>query len=235
MLGRPGLGDEMPSILHNRMMLFFVALSMLFVTHSVTLADFTIYEGNAASELEWQVAAAVTNLEDFESYSAGTQIDSLPALGINFDPLAGGGFPCTYSFTGTQTPHGKMQLGNFPNGINSINRWDDIVISASHGREITAMGFWNGDGQSDTMTAYVYDFADNLIGSIGAYRGQFAGFISDVPIWYVILDGDTGDGWNHVDGLQTNAVPEPLSGTLLVVAGCATLLRRKRFAQAAKR
>jgi len=168
-----------------------------------------------SDEATWQAAAGATVLENFEAYAAGVQIPSLPALGIDFDTLDGGGFPVTYSFGGT--PHGPMQLANFPNGINAINRWDDIVLNVLPGYQITALGFWNGDGQSDTLVATAYDASDNVLGSIGAFKDTFAGFTSSVAIARVVFDGNTGDGWNHLDGLQTNAtlVPEPSTALLL--------------------
>jgi len=188
-------------------------------------AAFVTYNGDSTTELNWQSAADGTVLENFESYAAGTQISSLPALGISFDTLAGGGYPQAYLFGGT--PHGPMHLGNFPNGINEINRWDDIVLQILPGYEITALGFWNGDGQSDTLVATAYDASNNILGSVGSFKGTFAGFISDVAISRVVFDGNTGDGWNHLDGLQTNAVSSvPLPATFwLFLSGLAGLVR----------
>lgn len=184
------------------------------------------------SESTWQAAAGATVLENFESYSVGTQISSLPALGIEFDLLAGGLYPDTYSFGGT--PHGPMQLSNFPNGINETNRYDDIVLNVMSGYEITSLGYWNGDGQADTLVITIYDALDNVLGTVGAFKGTFAGFVSDVPISRVVFDGNTGDGWNHLDGLQTNAtvVPVPTAVWLFGsgLLGLIGLARRKKVA-----
>ncbi len=204
----------------------------LTVANNAALAAFVIYNGSTAEESNWQVAAGTAVTENFESYSEGTQISSLPALGISFDPLAGGGYPQAYLFGGT--PHGPMHLANFPNGINSINRWDNIVVNVLPGYEITAFGFWNGDGQSDTLVATAFDTSNNILGSVGAFRGTFTGFISDIAISRVVFDGNTGDGWNHLDGLQTNAVSAvplpaalPLFMSALSVFGIVAAGRRK--------
>jgi hypothetical protein len=222
---------------HRKSKFLSFALWALFLAtaNNCALASFVTYNGNTAEESAWQTAAGTTVLENFESYSAGTQISSLPLLGISFDSLAGGGHPNTYLFGGT--PHGSMQLANFPNGINETNRWNDIVLHVIPGYQISALGFWNGDGQSDTLVATVYDASDNILGSVGAFKDTFAGFISDVAISRVVFGGVTGDGWNHLDGLQTNvtsAVPEPETYAMLLAGlGLLGFAARHRKQQAA--
>ncbi len=227
---------ESPSTLlaqqrRGKFLLIVFCAMFLPAANSSAMAAFVTF----AVESDWQVAAGTTVLENFESYAANTQISSLPALGISFDVLEGGGNPQTYSFGGT--PHGSMQLGNFPNGINEINRWDDIVVRILPGYEITALGYWNGDGQSDTLIATAYDALDNVLGSVGAFKGTFAGFTSSVGISRVVFEGDTGDGWNHLDGLQTNAfasaaVPEPATLAMWsVMVGIGMILHRRNRRQ----
>lgn len=194
-------------------------LTLLLATGtSSALASFVTFTGGLFEEANWRAAVGNYALEDFESYTEGTQIASLPALGIKFDELAGGGFPQTYLFGGT--PYGPMHLGNFPNGINSINQWDDTVAHVLPGWTIYGFGFWNGDGQADTLVARAYDASGNLLGSVGAFKNTFAGFFSDVPVESLVFDGNTGDGWNHLDGLQTgfqnSAIPEPRTIEILL-------------------
>lgn len=193
------------------------------------------YNGGVAEEAAWQTDAGTTILEDFESYAVGSQLSGLPSLGLGFDTLAGGGTPHIYNHHECcVTPYGTRHLGNFPNGINSINRWDDISMYVLDGFEITALGFWNGDGQADTLIASIYDASNNLLGTVGAFKGTFAGFISDVAISRIVFDGNTGDGWNHLDGLQTNvesvvsAVPEPGTIALLSIGLLGLMMKRKR-------
>ena len=205
--------------------------SVFCLAPSGALAAFVTFNGGVGAETTWQTAAAPTLLEDFESYANGTQIQSLPSLHLAFDELAGGGYPQAYPFGGT--PHGPMQLGNFPNGINAINRYDDTIARPTAGFTLQALAFWNGDGQNDTLVAFAYDSAGQLLGSVGALKGTFAGFTSDVPVAWVRFEGDTGDGWNHLDGLQVgvraNAIPEPGSHLLMTIGALAlaTTLRRK--------
>lgn len=177
------------------------------------------------NETTWRNAAGNTIIDTFESYTPyGVQIPELPALGIRFEELDGGGYPRIYNHAGS--PYGLQSLANFPNGINETNRWDDVVITVLPGRTITAMGYWNTDGQFDTLVATAYDADGQVLGSIGAYTGQFAGFVSNVPVARVVLDGNSGDGWNSFDGLQTN-VPEPATLGLLAMGGV-SLLRWRR-------
>lgn len=225
-----------PLICRKRSKLVWMTLCALFIaiSNNDASASFVTYSGDATAESDWRVAAGNTLLEDFESYSVGTQISSLPALGIGLDSLAGGGLPNIYSHHECcVTPYGTRHLANFPNGINQINRWDDITLHVLSGYEISALGFWNGDGQRDTLVATVYDASDNILGTVGAFKGTFAGFTSDVAIARVIFDGNTGDGWNHLDGLQTNAVsavPTPAAVWLLFSGAIILLVYRRHTA-----
>ncbi len=194
----------------------FLLLIIFVATASDSAWGFAVY----SDESTWQSASGSTVLEDFQSYSVGTQISSLSTLGVGFDVLDGGGYPATYLHHENNTPYGTMHLGNFPNGIGGSNQWDDISLYVLSGYEITALGYWNGDGQADTLLARVYDASNILLGTVGAFKGNFAGFIADASIARVVFDGRTGDGWNHLDGLQTNAttiatVPEPATWLLL--------------------
>lgn len=197
-------------------------------------ATFTPY----ASEANWQAAAAPTVLETFQSYGVGVQIPNLPNLGIEFETLTGGGYPATYLHSENITPYGTIHLANFLNNSpDASHLLNDIVLTVMPGYVITAMGYWNGDGQTATLTAKAYDASNTLLGSVGALKGNFAGFISDIPIHHVVFLGNTGDGWNHLDGLQTNASVVPLPAAFPLYAsglGLITFItwrRRKRMAK----
>ena len=110
-----------------------IGLKMIFaglmLLPSLSWGAFVSYNGGAAALCHNDSAAGTTVLENFESYGIGTQINSLPALGVGFETLAGGGHPNIYLHSADVTPYGRRHLGNFPNGINAINRFDDIVLT----------------------------------------------------------------------------------------------------------
>jgi PEP-CTERM motif-containing protein len=211
---------------------FVIALLALAVYSGPAAAAFVTYIGGVAQEAAWQAAVGSFHLEDFESYAVGTQFPSLPGLGVEFAQLAGGGFPVIYNHSENDTPYGTHQLGNFPNGINAINQYNDMVMLTQSGKTMTAVGFYNGDGQEDTMVATAYDAYNNVLGSAGAFKGTFAGIISSTPIAKVVFGGHTGDGWNHIDGLQTNATSSPAvpeaSSLLMLGAGLVFAMGAKR-------
>jgi hypothetical protein len=217
---------------------FAVVFSAVFLAAWLVLeteaATFTPY----ASEASWQAAAAPTVLETFESYGVGVQIPNLPNLGVAFETLAGGGYPATYLHSENITPYGTIHLANFLNNSpDAGHQGNNIVLTVMSGYVITAMGYWNGDGQLATLTANVYDASNTLLGSVGAFKGTFAGFISDVPVHHVVFLGNTGDGWNHFDGLQTNASVVPLPAAFPLFASGLGLVafmdwrRRRRTAR----
>src|SRR5262249_53100196 len=113
-----------------RHILFVVLLLVVTIASSYAEAAFVTYSNEAA----WQAAASPTHLEDFESYPGGAQITTLPALGVSFEPLAGGGFPSTYFFPSGDTTHGPMHLANFLNqNPEAGHRYDDIVMNVLSG------------------------------------------------------------------------------------------------------
>jgi hypothetical protein len=206
----------------NRLFGRFCAVSAmaltLFISSTSAVAALQVFQGGTVEESQWRAAAGSTVIETFEGFAEEAQILSLPSLGVAFEELKGGGFPAIYQhFEANVTPHGDKHLGNFPNGINAVNRYDDLSMRVASGKIITGVGYWNGDGQQDTMIAEIFDLSGNLVGSVGAFKGTFVGFIADEPVGRVVFRGATGDGWNHIDGLQTNPIPEPTTAALLLI------------------
>ena len=206
-------------------------LSVLSVQHAS--AAFSTF----SSEGLWKAAAGNEKLEDFESYVLNAQITALPMLGVTFAELAGGGFPVIYRhFESNVTPYGSKHLGNFPNGINAINRYAPIVLLPQQGLQITALGYYNGDGQAATMVATAYDSNNVVLGTVGAFKGAFGGFVSATPVAKVVFGGVTGDGWNHIDGLQISTAPIPEPSTLSMFGvGIIFCLWRCRAIQATRK
>ena len=216
------------------------AIAVLAAAAPASAAFFSTYTGGTADETAWRTAAGSYVLETFNSFVQGTSIPSLPALGVKFDlisPTNGctscpPGYPAIYTHD-NNTPSGGTQLSNMPVGgfpnVNYINA--DIMLRVLPGYTITALGYWNGDPQGP-MTITVYDALDNVLGSVSAAINTsssfnsstltFAGFVSDVPFDHILFEGNTGDGYNHIDDLQTNAVvtaaPEPGAAGLFAAA-----------------
>lgn len=218
------------------------ALLALFVSICASATAFTTAASAAvvkySSEASWQTALGgpgAVALENFEGYLAGTPISSLPGLGVAFDPLAGGGQPSTYLHPVDNTGYGRMHLANFTNNNpTAYPRNNDIVLTVASGYLITALGFWNGDGQSSIYRADIYDASNNVtpVDFVQALSPTFAGFISDTAITKVVFLGNSanGDGWNHLDGLQTNATVVPLPAAawfLLSALGALGLMGRR--------
>ncbi len=175
------------------------------------LAQLTTFQGNAATEAAWRNAVGgIIPLEDFESYYAvaspfsgpSDQIQTLPALHIDLYGPTPGSYPGVYT-NGNQAHSGTNQLCNFGG---TIPQFGDYFIVPSAGYTIRALGFWQCDPQGD-QTLYIYDAQDNLLGTItglinNGSGNSFAGFISDVPVAKIRVEGLLGDGYNHIDDLQ---------------------------------
>lgn len=204
--------------------------AVLLCMNSATIGapPFVYYHGNATVEATWRSAAGGSvPVEHFESYLAvptpfsgpSDQVKALPELGLVFDSAVPGAYPGVYA-NGVQAHSGVNQLANFGGGLGNAA---DYNIRPEPGKAIFAMGLWQCDPQGD-LTLDAYGPHGALVGSIVAHindftGNSFAGFTSTVPIHLVIVRGNEGDGWNHLDDLQavTRAVcPCDLNGDGLV-------------------
>jgi hypothetical protein len=195
----------------------------------VAHASFTTFEGGLAAQASWQTAVGGSFVfEGFESYTVGTRVSSLPALGLTFDNLADGMPPGIYQHSTNDTPSGTKQLSNFAGFCcGSQFLFGNVVAHVDPSVNLTAFGFWNGDPQGAAQLS-VYDRGDNLIGTVTAavnsgaspnFSDSFAGFTSSVPVGRLVWNGNVGDGWNHYDDFQASlslAVPEPETYAMLV-------------------
>lgn len=179
-------------------------------------AQFTTYAGNADTEAQWRYAAGGNiPFEDFEGFigtsspfsGPSDQIMELPALGIIFYTGIKGVWPGVYSNV-PQAHSGSNQLANFGGGL---QQFQDYSILPATGRRIYSLGLWQCDPQGD-LTLSAYDESDQFVGQIVAHvndgsGNSFAGFISSTPIAHVVVEGEEGDGYNHLDDLQVSTNP----------------------------
>ena len=196
-------------------------------------ALFLTFEGGATEHTAFQSAAGPTALETFDGFAGGTQISSLPGLGIGFGEIAPGLFPGVYVHGVDNTPSLPHQLSNMPTGFPQVaHQFADIVILATGVGNLNAFGYWNGDQQGN-MVATAFDADDNVLGSVSAaISGGFAGFVTDGSVARIVFDGNVGDGWNHVDDFETafdlfTEVPSP-GAALLFALGFAGLVSVRR-------
>ena len=109
----------------------------------------------------------------------------------------------------------------------------DIVINSLAGMNLTAFGFWNGDPQGN-MVAEAFDAIGNSLGQVSAATsGGFAGFVCDVGIARIHMEGTTGDGYNHVDDFETASndiqqIAEPGIAALFGLGLFSIAVRRRR-------
>jgi hypothetical protein len=174
-------------------------------------AQFTTFSGDASQEEAWRTAVGgQIPLETFESFQAvngtgtgGDVLGSLPPLRVTFDPIAPG------IYNDAQWAHsGTKQWSNWAGGAG--NAASHVLRPLPH-HSIYALGFWNTDPQGD-QSMHAFKENQQLLGTISgllnSHNGNpaasdgFAGFISTVPVSYVTIPGQLGDGWNHFDDLQ---------------------------------
>ena len=197
-------------------------------------ALFLTFEGGAVEHAAFQSAAGPTAQETFDGFAGGTQISSLPGLGIDFGEIAPGLFPGIYVHSIDNTPSLPHELSNMPTGFPQVaHQFADIVILATGAGDLNAFGYWNGDPQGN-MVATAFDADDNVLGSVSAaVSGGFAGFVTDGAVSRIVIGGNVGDGWNHIDDFETafnvfTEIPAPASAAFLLLGAAALAARRRR-------
>lgn len=191
-------------------------LCALAVPSTLAASGFVAFQGGAEAEAAWRAAAGGNvPIEDFEGFANATpvpchlctdQVIALPLLGIRFESDLVGAYPGVY-VNGSQAHSGDKQLANFGGGL---GQFADYRILPASGRAILAVGFWQCDPQGD-LVLEAYDRFGNDVGhAIGLINNgsgnSFGGFVSEVPIYRIVVRGNEGDGWNHLDDLQAVSV-----------------------------
>ncbi len=216
----------------------FVATAALALSVSST-ASATVYTDEAA----WRAAVGgVFAVENFDSLSTGSDVNSLTNLGIAFDPLDDGTQPTVqpYSSTGGIPRSGPNNLlndrdftlpGRGPINVRPINSGDFIF----------ALGLWNVGGDDQLQLAF-YDETDTLIELVvSAVASGFFGIVNGNGAKRAEVSFVGGNGYAPTDDWQTatreifdpNIPPEiPIPAALpLFLSGLAAggfLTRRKK-------
>jgi hypothetical protein len=187
-------------------------------------------------ETAWRAAVGnVFALENFDSTAGGTDVGTLPVLGIQFDPLNDGTLPTVqpYTFTGgipRSVPNNLLNdrdntlPGRGPYSIRTIDPTDLLF----------GIGLWNVGGD-DQLRMTFFDGFDNVIEQVVSASGiGFFGIVNSGGAARVEIDFVGGNGYAPVDDLQTAVrptfipTPEPAS-VLLLLAGLGALGIRRRI------
>jgi len=178
----------------------FVASAAIALTISST-ASATVYTDEAA----WRAAVGgVFAVENFDSISTGSDVNSLANLGIAFDPLNDGTQPTVqpYSSTGGVVRSGPNNLlndrdfrlpGRGPINVRPINSGDFIF----------ALGLWNVGGDDQLQLAF-YDATDSLIELVvSAVSSGFFGIVNNDGAKRAEVSFVGGNGYAPTDDWQT--------------------------------
>lgn len=194
-------------------------------------------------ESAWRSAVGgVYRFVDFDSVSAGTEVFTLPTLGLSLDPLNDGTQPTIqpYSLTGGFVRSGPNNIlndadftlpGRGPITVRPINSSDRLF----------GFGLWNVGGD-DTLSLTFLDSSGEIIASVvSASAFGFFGIVNDSGAASAVIDFVGGNGYAPTDDWQTatretfdpdpdpNVVPLPASLPMIFCAmlGLFGLSRRK--------
>jgi hypothetical protein len=177
-------------------------------------------------ESAWRAAVAgVYSLETFDSSSAGSDVGSLPALGLKFDTLSDGTLPTvqSYAFTGGLVKSGPNNLLN-DRDQSLPGRGPITVRPFTPGDFIFGLGMWNVGGD-DQLRLSFYDAADNLIEQVTSSPSfGFFGLVNSAGATRAVVDFVGGNGYAPTDDWQTavrvtidpGGIPEPSTWAMMI-------------------
>lgn len=201
----------------------------------IVLTTGAAYGASFTNEALWRASVGgVYALETFDGIGVGSDVLSLPGLGIAFGPLNDGTQPTVqpYSSTGGIVRSGPNNLLN--DRDYALPARGPYTIYPNTGTFLFGLGLWNVGGD-DTLRLTFYDASDNVIEQVVSPSSSgFFGITNSAGASKAVVDFVGGNGYAPVDDLQTaarptfEAVPEP--GSYLLFAGglgLFALLRRR--------
>jgi hypothetical protein len=201
-----------------------VMVMLLALLAAPGIASATAYTDEAL----WRAAAITFAFENFDSIATGSDVTTLPALGIRFDALNDGTQPTVqpYSSTGgivRSSPNNLLNDRDFslpgrgPLSIRPLNAGDFIF----------GLGMWNVGGD-DQLSLSFFNANGGLIEQVTSASGiGFFGIINATGATRAQVDFVQGNGYAPVDDFQTatrptfepgpvNPVPEPETYAMLL-------------------
>ena len=196
-------------------------LSALAIALSVISAPALASVVTYTDEGAWRTAAGSYALENFDGFTGGDQVSTLPLLGLSLDKLgAYDAYPAIYdNRCGADIKSAPNMLINFgyPCQFTPVG---DLVFRPLPGSEILAMAYWNTGGGDRTRLEF-FDTNGTVMGSIIADGGlSFVGLVSTVAPSWMRISEYSGNTIFSIDDLQVGgrvqAIPEPQTLALLL-------------------
>jgi hypothetical protein len=198
-----------------------LSTALLCVVSAPAVATVVTY----TDETAWRAAVGTYTLENFDGFTGGAQVSSLPSLGLSLDKLgAYNTYPAIYdNQCGADLKSGVNMLINFGYPCD-LNLKGDLVFRPLAGSNILAMGYWNTGGNDRTKLEF-FDANGTVMGSIIADYGlRFVGIVSTVAPSWIRIREDGGNQIFSIDDLQvagqiaggSSGVPEPQTLALML-------------------